>query len=215
MTVTSTTYCTIDEAWGDLTGGKKKDSKRRKQPVQDPICDLYESRANTSAYAAETDLVRFANDYYNRSANGQENNVRETSPKNVKINATDSMYDLSIANTNANKSAFEKQFEVKLPPMYDVKDEMDMEQEEDEVIIKPQMRYPQQLTQPHQSSPHIDTFNNYDNYDESHNYQEMKRYNSSRYSSMQILDLVLYVVSGIILIFLLEQFVKIGIHLQH
>lgn len=207
MTVTGTNYCSIDEAWGDLTGGKKKDSKRRKQPVQDPICDLYESRANTSTYSAETDLVRFANDYYNRSASGQENNIRETTPKTVKINPSESMYDLS--SDNANKSAFEKQFEMKLPPMYDVKEEMD---EEEEVMPMPKA---EMRRQPMPSTPQIDTYNNFDNYDESNNYQEMKRHHYARYSNLQILDLVLYVVSGIILIFLLEQFVKIGIHLQH
>lgn len=212
MTVTSTNYCSIDEAWGDLTGGKKKDNKRRKQPVQDPICDLYESRANTSAYSAENDLVRFANDYYNRSSNGQENNIRETTPKTVKINAAESMYDLS--SNNANKSVFEKQFEMKLPPMYDVKEEAEADEEEEVMPPMPKVDMRRQQPMP-STTPQIDTYNNFDNYDESSNYQEMKRHHYTRYSNLQILDLILYVVSGIILIFLLEQFVKIGIHLQH
>ena len=40
MTVFPTSYCTIDEAWGDLRA--KKNSKRNKQ--MDPICELYENK---------------------------------------------------------------------------------------------------------------------------------------------------------------------------
>ena len=50
MTVFPTSYCTIDEAWGDLRA--KKSSKRVKQ--QDPVCELYNND--------DVELVKFANE---------------------------------------------------------------------------------------------------------------------------------------------------------
>lgn len=49
-----------------------------------------------------------------------------------------------------------------------------------------------------------------DSNDSHNNYQSYRKKNSN----FQILDLILYIISGIILIFLLEQFVKIGINMQ-
>jgi hypothetical protein len=50
----------------------------------------------------------------------------------------------------------------------------------------------------------------FDDYDDYNEYHTMKK----KFNNIQILDLILYVVSGIILIFLMEQFVRIGINMQ-
>ena len=135
MTVFNTGYCTIDEAWGDLTSKQK--NKKKKTP-QDPICDLYESKVNSSNYS-DTDLVRFANEYYDgydkskyqRNMKTQsmayENLEREPSPKNLTIKKNQNIYDITRSpnaetqqpRKNNSSTLFEKQFEMKLPPLYD------------------------------------------------------------------------------------------------
>ena len=128
MTVFNTGYCTIDEAWGDLTSKTKKDPARRRKPPTDPICELYEAKANSSYN--ETDLVRFANDYYDKMDKSKyqrnmrtqsmafEEEEREPTPKHVVIKKDQARYDATDSKT-PNRALFEKQFEIKLPPIYD------------------------------------------------------------------------------------------------
>ena len=349
MTVFNTGFCTIDEAWGDLTSKQK--NKKKKTP-QDPICDLYESKVNSSNYS-DTDLVRFANEYYDgydkskyqRNMKTQsmayENLEREQSPKNLTIKKNQNNYDITRSpdaetqqpRRNNSSTLFEKQFEMKLPPLYDGEcsgnimpseepripsfrgahpepviqeeflrqsrtpkanlydDYWDDEDSErmfmgissnaptysevnaEQNIVKPSSMYKppiQERPVNSNSATFMETFtsgkdlspptyserppnqppprrystgeectnprnrnsyaederpnprnrNSYaederqyfmDDYDDSYGgYQTYKK----KTASLQILDLILYVISGIILIFLLEQFVKIGINMQ-
>ena len=66
MTIMNPGYSTLEEAWGgDITGRKKSEPSRKKKPPTDPICELYDSKISSSAYN-ESDLVRFANEYYDK-----------------------------------------------------------------------------------------------------------------------------------------------------
>lgn len=271
MTVINTNYCTIDEAWGDLTGSKsKKDPPRRKKPPHDPICELYEAKANTSFN--ETDLVRFANEYYDKFDKAKyqrnmrtqsmafENVEREPTPKSLVIKNNQSNYEATSPKKSPNKTLFEKQFEIKLPPLYDggecpvinndttnrvneewnsyqpmgtiqefhtthdkyVSSETKLDDEySDDDVDEEMMDIPYQKRKPtrgerprcrQESRAYAETERRgyFDDYEESLPLHAMKK----QYNNIHMLDLILYVVSGIILIFLMEQFVRIGINLQ-
>lgn len=280
MTVINTNYCSIDEAWGDLTAKSKKDSNKKKKivPPNDPICDLYEAKSNSTSYN-ETDLVRFANEYYDKydkskyqrnmktQSMASEEIEREESPKSLVINKDQSRYQVTSENKrNPSNALFEKQFEMNLPPLYDGSDcplignSKKMNDYHNNEINEEQYMKPKYSPQEHVStiysehsppaiySEHYDsdeedhiveseykmrsqqeqrrfknknnvsyseeekTKNNryFDDYDDSNSYHVMKK----KYNHIQIFDLILYVISGIILIFLLEQFVRIGINMQ-
>lgn len=217
MTVMNTTYCSIDEAWGDLTGNAKKQNRKKKTSfpqqeealIQDPICDLYEARANASAYNAETDLVRFANEYYDKSAYQRTNRtqsmahedvVREPSPKSIMV--------------SGEKALFEGQFEAKLPPMHNNSASMETYAEEEQrPKYKPSRSF---ATTSEETVAPEQTRRRYYNEEEQHHstYPPLQESYSKQSTTLHILDIILYVISGIILIFLLEQFVKIGMYMQ-
>ncbi len=304
MTVMNTSYSTLEEAWGgDIAGRptRKNDQNRKKKPPTDPICDLYASKVSSSSYN-ETDLVKFANEYfdkfekskYQRNMKTQplsyEEVEREPSPKNLTISKGESRYDLTKKKQPEEYPLFQKQFEMKLPPLYDGGECPDIPQEEqasiysesnavpgyvyaeweDKPVCRPRRRigqeyhtgqedtrqeYHQEINQEFDETlpeeyrrrlrieselPYCED-EDYSGkvYDEGYNTQG-KYYNRSdknykyngpkvredyddfddfypkkRFSNMQVFDLMLYVISGIILIFLLEQFVRIGINLSH
>lgn len=242
MTVMSTSYSTIDEAWGDLTGSKqRKDPNRRKKHVADPICELYESKAGQSFN--DTDLVRYANEYndkyrYQRTTKTPpmtyEEQPREPPVKQVTVQKPPS---------STNRSLFEKQFEIKLPPLYDGGDECPLIRpvssevssesavaDEWDQYLTPQRRGSVVAEEESYSRPpprvYLDTEqeqivkkytpqpqseNYFETLDENFGYQEEIK---SKYNSLQVMDLILYIVSGVILIFVMEQFVRIGINMQ-
>jgi len=294
MTVFNTSYCSIDEAWGDLQAKPKKDPSKRKKALQDPICELYERKAAMPSYN-ETDIVRFANEYYDkmdksryqrnmRTQNSSQQDVeREPSPRQFSIEKDQSQYDVSA--TKRNKALFEKQFDVRVPALYDgsecptISQEYEghsssspsssqrnqtfaenisslfkgfVQQEEDGYgydsdedmiprgILQPKYVRPEA---PPQRAPDnneedrlpgsrkksivpeqiYDRYNIFDErshpstasekpygYDEMRKFQKLK----TKYNNIEFLDLALYVISGIILIFLMEQFVRIGMGLQ-
>lgn len=133
MTVMNTSYSTLEEAWGgDIAGRptrKNDQNNKKKKPINDPICDLYNSKVSSSSYN-ETDLVRFANEYYDKFEKSKyQRNVktlplsyeeveREPSSKNLTISKGESRYDLSNKRQEE-YPLFQKQFEMKLPPLYD------------------------------------------------------------------------------------------------
>lgn len=329
MTVMNTSYSTLEEAWGgDIAGRptRKNDQNKKKKPPADPICDLYESKISSSSYN-ETDLVKFANEYYDKFDKSKyqrnmktqplayEDVEREPSPKNLVISKGESRYDLSDKKKpSQDYPLFQKQFEMKLPPLYDGGECPAITQEEysqrdvanskpvsgyvyaewddkpkcrptssenthPEHIygenIYPEYTYGEDTNQENCTPEHIyqerydrrsssvnseksgersysnkvypdertsqqddsrDYYKQYmgrrfreeydeyptdmeerrnrffDDYEDPGHYQSLSK---KKYSNLQILDLILYIISGIILIFLLEQFVRIGINISH
>jgi hypothetical protein len=247
MTVFNTGYATLDEAWGDISGKKNK----KKKVNQDPICDLYEMKGNSSSYN-ETDLVNY--NYNKNKSQRSYNDKPET--KNVNIDTSSNSYEAT--NTNLPKSLFEKQFEISHPQSFEMDnpreymvktgcesnsnnrdDEGDYIYEDEKPKYKPNPKIYQeqetyQETRPKQKPK--ETYYDYTDtetdtederpryakknikqeryvYDDEEEYN-YKRSNRSNKSSNMYLDIILYILSGIILIFLLEQFVRIGINMQ-
>lgn len=268
MTVINTNYCTIDEAWGGGDMANKKE-KRKKTNV-DPICDLYNNKKMQQNNYTDTDLARFANEYYDKNRyqrntsppkDTYEEIVREKTPKRVTIKPEQTYYK-SQPNTN-NSSLFEKQFEIKLPPLYDsidgecpeisktIMNELPTDNvtndeitrfvtraeednngndfNEDELI----QQYKRTVQEAHIPEPEHEKIvfqrnvrNILTDDEDERIVQEKPRKTINPYfmheldlikettSTFQFFDIILYIISGIILIFLLEQFVKIGINMQ-
>jgi len=268
MTVFNTGYATIDEAWGDISGKKKK-----KKVTQDPVCDLYEMKGNSSSYS-ETDLVN-----YNYDKSRYQRTYKDT-PESKTI-ATDDSYGYGSSGgansgTMVPTSLFEKQFEVRHPQSFEMECPTDYmvkqtknklyDETDDNYTPEPRQRGPYQgahqgppreVSQASQSATQSATqfkeqfYNddemNYlrddqpvrsdlnpkaryskqesryieekedDSSDEDEYYErknnKTERKNKNK-TSLVYLDIILYILSGIILIFLLEQFVRIGINMQ-
>lgn len=198
MTVYNSYYSSIEDAWGtpDLAGRSKK---KKKQPVQDPICDLYESKVNSKAFS-ETDIVNMAADQYEKSKY-QKNASREPSKRYAFVTPETNYYDVS-------KNLFEKQFEVHgEKPTLATYDEDDEEWDNRPVL---QERYAarQEASPPTSEEYHVVKPRKYfDDHIENIVYQEKSKH-------VPYLDILVYICSGILLIFLLEQFIKIGQNLQ-
>lgn len=263
MTVINTNYCTIDEAWGGDMGKKEK----RKKTNVDPICDLYNNKKMQQNNYNDTDLTRFANEYYDKNRYQRntsppkdtfEEIPREKMPKRVTIKPEQAYYKANADNS----SLFAKQFEIKLPPLYDsidgecpeisksimnelpseniTNDEItrfvtrteeynNSEPIEDELIQQYkqtiQETYKQEEEDEHESediSPPRRIRNILPEAERIFQEKPQKLSNLMREfdlmkettSAFQFFDIILYIISGIILIFLLEQFVKIGINMQ-
>ncbi len=310
----NTSYSTLEEAWGgDIAGRptRKNDQSKKKKPPTDPICDLYASKVSSSSYN-ETDLVKFANEYFDKFEKSKyqrnmktvplsyEEVEREPSTKNLTISKGESRYDLSKRQSE-DYPLFQKQFEMKLPPLYDGGECPEIIQDnsapqkyaetkpvagytyaewEDRPVCRPKRRVSCKNRDSVNSEYYTTSQEEFQNSSQEDIYQEGEceqegdlvddiyqetidnSYNGGRdyynricdesgyrdrgerpykytgrrvkegyndeyedddfnhpfskkkFSNLQILDLVLYVVSGIILIFLLEQFVRIGINIS-
>lgn len=322
MTVMNTSYSTLEEAWGgDIAGRptRKNDQSKKKKPPTDPICDLYNSKVSSSSYN-ETDLVRFANEYFDKFEKSKyqrnmktlplsyEEVEREPSKKNLTISKGESRYDLTNKRQSEDYPLFQKQFEMKLPPLYDGGECPEIIQEEtqpasgyvyaeweDKPVCRPRRKVLPESIQPdgvysegeevysdgiqsnkyqadqefadyydsitqekcnpsdeiYQEQSNSDSYTGrgtrtyrdreerpykyigkfkegyndpiidengerrnrfFDDFDNpGTSYQSLSK---KKFSNLQFLDLILYVISGIILIFLLEQFVRIGINIS-
>ena len=239
----NTAYCTIDEAWGDLINKDNKDAKkRRKKPPTDPICELYESKANSSYN--DVDLVRYANEVYEKPDKSryqrsmrplpltyeeEENVSRQPQPALTNVKENIKRYNSTRPEST---TLFEKQFEIKLPALYDggscsVTQEDSVEPEHDWAVeeedfdtyqsyqipkARPVRRHPRKESFQTKQERFIfpDEENMYTDNENTMGYNNLQK----RYANIQMLDIILYIISGIILIFLMDQFVKIGMSLQ-
>ena len=209
----NTAYCTIDEAWGDLVGKDVK--KRRKKPPSDPICELYDAKVNSSYN--DTDLVRYANEFHDKSKyqrsmrlpeSAYEEEERQPKPKPTILKENVKTYD----SAQPDSALFEKQFDIKLPPLYDGED-CPITQENEQMWVEDEYEVPRPKYKPRTESFHQDRFI-FPEEERSHRYDYDHDNVRKRYGNLQIFDIILYVISGIILIFLMDQFVKIGMNLQ-
>lgn len=174
MTVTNTSYSSLEEVWGESFGPSNKSKKEKKKKVVDPICELYEM-GNNNGYT-ENDLVSFANSYYDK---------RKSDEYNRTMNDSDDVIprERDIRNVAVYKNK----------NMYDVTDHDDVDYTRHEPVH----------TNPKRLEKNNHAYNSFEDDDE----------NEHR-NGFAFIDLLLYIVSGIILIFVMEQFVKIGLLLQ-
>jgi hypothetical protein len=192
MTVTSTNYSSLEEVWGDnfnptnKTGGKKE----KKKKVIDPICELYEM-GNNNGYT-ENDLVHYANSYlenydktsYSRGMNSVSNEEEKMHPHSDPRERPQRRVAIS-----SNRAKYDVSSN-------DDEDEMTTYVEEDQHRFAKNKR----------SSPRHIKKEEIESYDDD--------YSDSSNKKFAFIDLLLYIVSGIILIFVMEQFVRIGLLLQ-
>lgn len=188
MTVTNTSYSTLEEAWADTylsPSLQKKPKKKRspESPMSDPICDLYEM-GNNNNYD-DSDIVSYANKFYEKHEKAKYQkprmNEREKLPKVVDVDVSDDI---------AYGAPFNRQT---APPQKQVSFIDDEGEEEDiERYIEPTRKREKVV------------------YDTNEYYGEDDEDFSKRDQSFNYFDIFLYIISGIILIFMMDQFVKIG-----
>ena len=212
-------YATLSEAWGDDLSSKKK---KKKMPAQDPICDLYEMKGSSSAYT-EADLVNYA--YDKNKSQRTYNDTQQTK----KLTLEDETFDI---NQSLPKSLFEKQFEVRHPQEFEMEDPQDYMVRSCPATkrqpVAQEYEAPPQPPTPPQHPKRRDYFEDEEPprrvrqervYDESDlesesEYDYVRPSQRKKKNKYLYLDLILYVLSGIILIFLMEQFIRIGINMQ-
>lgn len=190
MTVTSTNYSSLDEVWGETFNPSQKPKKDKKKKVHDPICELYEM-GNNNGYN-DNDIVSYANNYfekydktpYQRSMNNDRTQQDEVLPRQDREKP---VREVAIS---SNRS------------QYDVSDEDDIgERKEAFQQPLPPRYFVDKNQQSNKKSKHY--------VEESDDDVE-----TSPSNGFAFIDLILYIISGIILIFMMEQFVKIGLLLQ-
>ena len=202
MTVIATSYSSIDEVWADsylspslqkpkTSKKKNKTSQQQLPPMKDPICELYETGTHT---LDDSDLVSFANKYFESHGNGER-------------------YD------SHNKSKYQ------IPRM----EGRDEQPKVIDVDVHPPMiaaaPVRDNIQPPKRHNTYDDEASEYSSdSEENYRYNAKKEPSSShaikesfeddmfgrKNSSFNQMDLILYIISGIILIFMMDQFVKIG-----
>lgn len=237
-------YCSIEDAWGNLTGPVPKE-KKKKKANKDPICELYDMSTNASY--DELEMVRAANslefDHYNKARYQKDRQASREKPKYLQIDISPDEDHVPLYEQNMSDDMnLEKQFassvqnaqcskngsKVKLPDLEShfnplTSDPHDDDASESEADYK-------EFKNILQKKKEEDPERNNDEEEEvpaSRNGMPTRAVNESFYedgfygtankrkpSNMAILDLLLYIVSGMILIFVMEQFVKIGLMLQ-
>ena len=191
MTVTSTNYSSLDEVWGESFSPSQKPKKEKKKKVHDPICELYEM-GNNSGYN-ENDIISYANNYFDKY---------DKTPYQRSMNNDVVGHESVMPNHEYEPKPEPRERQVREVAIsesrraYDVTDQDDIT----EKPIQPTMRSPKEKFQ-------SSRYRNYADDDEENE-------TSSGMTNFAFIDLLLYIVSGIILIFIMEQFVKIGLLLQ-
>lgn len=191
MTVTSTNYSSLDEVWGESFNPSQKPKKDKKKKVHDPICELYEM-GNNNGYN-DNDIVSYANNYfekydktpYQRSMNNDRTQHDEVLPRQDREKP---VREVAISSTR---------------DVYDVSDEDDIVERKEAFQQSLPTRYFVDKNQHSNKKPK--------HYVEENDDDEVE---TSPSNGFAFIDLILYIISGIILIFMMEQFVKIGLLLQ-
>jgi hypothetical protein len=196
MTVHNTGYSTFEEAWGEpfLSPNlqKKKKKKQTYEDQSDPICDLYAMGNNNYN---DNDIVSYANQFYDKYDKSQyqkpmmKNREREN-PKMVDVrDGSVYAYGAPYAET------------IQLPSTSAPRPQENVETEEEVEI--PQLRRPAPRQDPNVLRETQEFYMGEEDPDYYH-----------KDSAFNMMDIILYILSGIILIFMMEQFVKIGMLLN-
>lgn len=193
MTVINTSYSSIEEAWADnyLAPSLQKKPKKKRAPAQsDPICDLYDMGNN---HYEESDIVSYANNFYDKHEKAKYQKPRmqerERLPKVVDIDVSDDVAYGAPVKEKQVRFAVEND-EEQSATKEDIKRMLE-ESDDDEDYIKGKAR--ERVI-----------------YDTKEYYEDDESGFNQRDKSFSYFDIVLYIISGVILIFMMEQFVKIG-----
>lgn len=205
MTVTSTNYSSLDEVWGDsfnvpsaqaqsASASPTRPKKEKRRKGQDPICDLYEM-GNNNGYN-DNDIVSYANNYFEK--------YDKTPYQRTMNNAT------AVAASDDTMIRERPQREVVISNARDTYDVTDT----DDVVERTTINTKKEtFTDTHLPARYFKQNNSNSNrvhYED----DDEDLPSSSPTHGFAFIDLLLYIISGIILIFVMEQFVKIGLLLQ-
>ena len=221
MTVTSANYSSIEEVWGEQFPSASKTKKEKRKKIVDPICELYEM-GNNNGYT-ENDLITYANNYFERQDKGKNQDFQRSMNDLVTVfdnTPSSSTPQASNRHYRENPSRF-----VDVNPhntYYDTtEDDEDIQQINkykeairNDVYIAPAPRNVSEsgyTPAPSRKQAQLNKRRQYAPVDDDDDIEEFEDSKTSRFA---FIDLLLYIVSGIILIFVMEQFVKIGILLQ-
>lgn len=243
-------YCSIEDAWGNLSDPVPSKDRKKKKKVRDPICDLYEM--STSGNYNELDIVKASNDFekYNKSKYQRDRQAGRERKKYVAIDASmfddeptplyeqkvsddvnidkqfhSAMYSAQCSKSKIKMPDLESHFNpITRPAMDDADDESEADFQEFKSILDKKMSAESPATQrPLQT---VEDFSDDEDVPPPPNRRQQKPVLEEQFvdedifvrkspkSTMPFMDLMLYIVSGVILIFVMEQFVKIGIVLQ-
>lgn len=236
-------YCSIEDAWGNLTGPLPSKDKKKKKKSRDPICELYDMSANASYN--DLDLVNASNSFefekYNKSRYQRDRQASREKSKFVQIDATadddhvplyeqnvsddmdlEKQFATSLKNAQCSKSKIKMpDFESHFNPLTeeehhddaasDVESEEDYKEFKHILTKKKKDVVSDDEEEEHSAPPPRKSINEAFAEDSYYGVPMNKRDHGN---NLAYLDLLLYIVSGIILIFVMEQFVKIGIMLQ-
>lgn len=225
MTVFNTSYSTIDEAWGDpyscppLQQQEQQIKKKKKRTVintsqqtKDPICELY---AMGDTHYNDADIVSYANQFYQK----QDNKFKQQRSKMPP--SRESMRHVDIReNQLEDDHAYAEQHPSKYDDDYSEheRDQIDAREMDPNNDIDTLETY---IPRSHTVEKYYDaSINNAHPCNgkrrlyESHDYVVSADDPDARDASFQWMDIILYVFSGLILIFMMEQFVKIGLLMQ-
>ena len=230
-------YSSIEDAWGTLNPMLHKKKKKKSKDV---LCDLYEL-GHTNGNYDELDMIRAAN--YDKSRFQRDRAASRESAKHVNIDKSDmrsvqddlapiydkgsliendfmtAMHESQCSNRTTPlpefKSHFSNEYDSFFKPLTtndeDADEQPDPEYQEFKDILNKRAPAPA----PAPREPEIVSAGGYEKpgnkmYFEEEFYEPV----SKSSTATGFLDVILYIVSGIILIFMMEQFVKIGRMLQ-
>lgn len=233
MTVINTSYSSIEEAWADsyLSPSLQKKQKKKKtmekpNQVTDPICDLYEM----GSHYPEDDIVSYANKFYDKHEKAKYQKAlmrdREKNPKVVEIDVSDDMpygaptnrnllvnkqhVDNEDQRVNSRRYIDDEDYDTKVKKIYnypeiddDDASESSSEYDFNEKPSQKQLRKLPPLNSQERDKILYDTTEYYDD----DGFQK-------KVEAFSYFDLILYILSGIILIFMMEQFVKLGMMIK-
>lgn len=188
MTVRSANYSSLDEVWGESFHSSSKPKKEKRKKIVDPICDLYQM-GNNSGYN-DNDLVNYANNYFEKY---------DKTPYNRTMNNHVNDHIISQEEDDVLPKQYHRERPVRQVSISDDKEIYDVTDTDD---VPLQEEPPKGKKQPKEQ------------FYASNFYHDDEEEPDNTTSNFAFIDLLLYVISGIILIFVMEQFVKIGLLLQ-
>lgn len=219
MTVTNTTYSSIEEVWGEQFPSGSKPKKEKRKKIVDPLCELYEM-GNNNGYT-ENDLITYANTYFERQDKGKNREFQRS------MNDLATVFDTPSSNTPQSSTRHYRENPSRYVNInahntyYDTtEDDEDMQQIQQyndtvknvsSVAPAPRNVSEAGYTPAPRRNPLNKKRGTYAPIQDDDDVEDFEDNTSSRFA---FIDLLLYIVSGIILIFVMEQFVKIGMLLQ-
>lgn len=184
MTVRSANYSSLDEVWGEAFSSSSKPKKEKRKKIVDPICDLYQMGNNNGFN--DNDLVSYANNYFEKY---------DKTPYNRTINDHVNIQE----DTDVLPKQYPRERPVRQVTISDDRETYDVSEVDDV---------------PFEQEPKIKNHQAKEQFFPSKYYNDEDEEPENTTTNFAFIDLLLYVISGIILIFVMEQFVKIGLLLQ-